>query len=417
MSARISTNQIYGNGINQMMSLTQQVNDTQLKISTGKRILTPADDPVASTRVLQLDQEIALTEQYEDNTIYVNARLMQEEGILSSVEDGIARIRELTISAGNGAYTADDRRAIALEVEQRVQELFTNMNKKDAAGEYLFSGFNGQTQPFVENPGGGYTYQGDEGQRFLQIATTTTVATSDSGKALFLDIPATQKTFNTYGFESNQGHPTPVISSGLTIDQEKLDELFPDDAIIEFNNEFDVTPPQANYTIRRKSDNHLIEGLQNIPFVNEGAISFSGIQVSITGNPSPGDSFVVQSTQKQGILETFEKFLYGINNLEDNPEDREVLGNLIDDTLNNLDNTTINISEVRAQIGARLNTTETTENLHQEMKLVAQEVRSKLADIDFAEAVSQLQMESFVLEASQQSYAKITALSLFDYLR
>ena len=131
MSARISTNQIYGNGINQMMSLTQQVNDTQLKISTGKRILTPADDPVASTRVLQLDQEIALTNQYENNTIYVTSRLKQEEGVLSSIEDGIARIRELTITAGNGAYTKVDRKAIALEVEQRVNELFTNMNTKD----------------------------------------------------------------------------------------------------------------------------------------------------------------------------------------------------------------------------------------------------------------------------------------------
>jgi len=417
MSARISTNQIYGNGINQMMSLTQQVNDTQLKISTGKRILTPADDPVASTRVLQLDQEIALTNQYENNTIYVTSRLKQEEGVLSSIEDGIARIRELTITAGNGAYTKVDRKAIALEVEQRVNELFTNMNTKDASGEYMFSGFNGQTQPFVENPGGGYQYKGDEGQRFLQIATTTTVATNDSGKDLFLDIPSNNKTFNTYGFDSNQGYPTPTISSGLTTDQEQLDALFPDDAIIEFNNEFDVDPPNANFTIRRRSDNHIIEGMENVPFTNQGSISFSGVQVSITGNPAPGDDFVVQSTQKQGVLETFEKFLYGVNNLDDTPEDIAILTNLLDDTLNNLDSTTINISEVRTQIGARLNTTDSTIDLHQEMKLMALEARSKLADVDFAEAVSQLQMETFVLEAAQQSYAKVTALSLFDYLR
>ncbi|BCE01229.1 flagellar hook-associated protein FlgL [Marinicellulosiphila megalodicopiae] len=417
MTGRISTNQIFGQGINKMMSLTQAVNDTQLKISTGKRILTPADDPVASTRVLQLDQEIALTNQYQNNTIYVTSRLQQEEGIISGIEDGISRIRELTVAAGNGAYTMDDRKSIALEVKQRVEELFTNMNKKDSNGEYLFSGFNGQTQPFVKNPGGGYKYQGDEGQRFLQIATTTTVATSDSGKSLFLDIDATKNTFNTYGFDTNTGKPTPVISSGITTDQEKLDALFPDDAIIEFNHEFDVEPPKANYTVRRRSDNHVIDGLNNVPFSSNGTIEFSGMQISITGSPNTGDNFVIQTTQKQGILDTFEKFLYGLENLEDNPDDRNTLSNLLDDTLTNLDSTTVNISEVRAQIGARLNTTESTENLHAELKLVAQEVRSKIADIDFAEAVSQLQMESFVLEASQQSYAKVTALSLFDYLR
>ena len=417
MSDRISTNQIFGNGINQMMSLTQQVNDTQLQISSGKRIMTPSDDPIATTRVLQLDQEIALNAQYENNTIYVDSRLKQEEGLLSGIEDIISRIRELTISAGNAAYSQDDRQAIAIEVNQRVDELFTNMNNKDANGEYFFSGFNGQSQPFVENPGGGYTYQGDEGQRYLQIATTTTVATSDSGKSLFLDIPAVKNTFNSYGFESNTGKPTPVISSGLTVDQEKLDELFPDDAIIEFNHDFDVTPPSTNYTVRRLSDNHVIDGLKNVPFVNDGSISFSGMQVSITGQPAPGDTFVVQTTQKQGILETFEKFMYGLDTLGDSSEDQDTLNNLLEDTLNNLDNATTNISGVRTQIGARLNTTESTVNLLQEMTLVAQEVRSELEDIDFAEAVSRLQMQSFVLEASQQSYTKLKALRVFYYIR
>jgi len=49
--------------------------------------------------------------------------------------------------------------------------------------------------------------------------------------------------------------------------------------------------------------------------------------------------------------------------------------------------------------------------------LVSQQALSTLQDLDFAEAVSRLSLESFLLEASQQSYSKISGLSLFNYIR
>ena len=415
MSFRISTQQIFGRGVDQMMSLTNKVNDTQQQIASGKRILTPADDPIASTRVMQLDHEIALTEQYEVNSTYITARLELEEGILANVEQSISRIRELTVASGNAALTKDDRQAIALEIRQRAEELLTNMNSKDSTGEYIFAGFNTQQQPFERNAGGGFDYKGDQGQRFLQVASTTKVASSDSGQAVFMDINAVNNTFTAFASENNKANPPAVISQGMTVDQEKLDELFPDDAIIEFNNELDVDPPATNFTVRRRSDGHVIDGLSNMLLSENVSFEISGMQVSINGRPEAGDSFVVQTSNKQGALTTFEKLAYGLENIADNQPGR--LNNLISDTLNNLDFTSANISETRSQIGARLNTIESTENLHAELKLVAQEVRSKLSDVDYAEAISQLQMQSFVLEASQQSYVKVSGLSLFDFIR
>ncbi|MEC8427687.1 MAG: flagellin, partial [Pseudomonadota bacterium] len=94
--------------------------------------------------------------------------------------------------------------------------------------------------------------------------------------------------------------------------------------------------------------------------------------------------------------------------------DQETYEQLIQDTLNNLENAQTSVLEVRSEIGARLNTIESTKALHEEVEIVSKQLLSNLQDLDYAEAVSQLSFESFVLEAAQKSYAKISGLSLFN---
>ena len=56
-------------------------------------------------------------------------------------------------------------------------------------------------------------------------------------------------------------------------------------------------------------------------------------------------------------------------------------------------------------------------DMHQELSLQLQEVLSEIEDLDFAEAVSNLSYQSFILEAAQQSFVRINGLSLFNSLR
>lgn len=417
MSDRLSTYWIYQRPVNDMLQLQTNLNKTQEQISSGKRILTPADDPVGASRVLQLNQEIALMDQYERNITLLDARLKQEEGVLSAVEDSVARIRELAVQAGNaGVLTEEDRIAIAAEVRERVDEMVDLMNTKDGSGEYLFSGFSGNTQPFVKNPGGGYGYAGDEGVRFLQVSQTITLASSDSGKDVFMDIPADEISFTSYANTENTGNPPGVISAGITIDQQALDAFYPEDAVITFENPLDIDPPEQNFTVRRKSDGRVLGGLENVRFTPGAPIQAGGVAVNISGNPDPGDQFVIESSRNQGVLTTFEKFLYTLENYPPGEGFDEVYDANIEQTLNNLDNTIANVSQVRARIGARLNTSESVVNQHADNKLAAKDIKSSIEDLDFAEAVSRLQMESFILQAAQQSFAQTSRLSLFDFI-
>ncbi|MFT4765146.1 MAG: flagellar hook-associated protein 3 FlgL [Oleispira sp.] len=411
---RLSTLQSYNKGLNSILDNQAQVNKTQQQVSTGRRVLTPADDPIAATKILQLQQDQALRDQFGKNMTGAEGRLSLEETQLSGITDNLTRLKELTVKAGDGSQTITDRQAIAAEITQLLGSTVDLMNSKDAGGEYLFGGFKGGTEPFQKNESGRYDYAGDEGQRFLSIASSTTVATGDNGKNLFVDVKAADNSFTTVVSPLNQG--TAIVNPGFVVDEEAYAEFYPEDLVITFNADTAISPPGPNYTIRQASDGRVVEGMASQAYESGGSIVVAGLVVKISGEPEPGDEFLANSSEKQSITDTIYRLMDGLNNLEDNPEDSATLNNLLEDTLNNLAFAQSSISQVRSEVGARLNVIQNTASLAADVDIVSKTVLSKLSDVDFAEAVSRLSLQSFLLETAQQSYAKIQNLSLFNQI-
>lgn len=418
MVDRVSTYWTYQGAINNMTQLQANLNKTAEQIATGTELLTPADDPVGAARVMELEEEISLLDQYERNIVLAESRLQQEEAVLTNVIEVLQRMRELTVQAGNEAvYSQTELDAIAAEMEQLQGQVFDLVNATDGSGEYLFSGFQGKTQPFIENAGGSFEYQGDEGVRYMQISQTITVASSDSGKSVFQDITSNVVAFSSYAVEGNLGNPPGVISQGITVDQEALDEFYPHDLVITFENERDVDPEGANFTVRRKSDGRVVEGFENVLYQPGTEVTVAGMTVSLTGSPKPGDQFVVQTSETQDVLTVMEKSIYALRQYGTDPEFSEAYDKAIFNTLENLDYAIENISTVRSEIGARLNTTENMRDQHADNKLAAQGLLAEIRDLDYAEAVSRLQFEEYILQATQQTFAVTSQLSLFDFIR
>lgn len=413
---RVSTVQTFNNGVNNMQRVSGLAADTQRQISTGRKFLSPSDDPVAATRILQLNQELASRDQFKQNITAVTNRLSLEETVLTGVTNVLQRIRELSVQSGAGSLNASDRKSLALEVKVRTDEMLGLLNTRDSNGEYLFSGHKGSVQPFVNGGGGSYKFVGDEGERLVQIASGTFIASRDSGKSIFEDVRAFEKTFVTNKNPRNTANPPASINVGRVADQAAFDAFHPEDAYIVFEPVEARQPPAVNYTVRRKSDNRVVDGLQNEAFVAGAKIEFQGLSVRISGTPDVGDSFLVESTSKQSVLTTMGRFAEGMSSLDDSFEGRAQIDSLVAQTLENLDNAQSSIQEARSRIGGRLNTLESTQNMHEDVELLSQEVLSQLQDVDFAEAVSRLSLETFILEASQQSFARIANLSLFNSL-
>jgi len=156
-----------------------------------------------------------------------------------------------------------------------------------------------------------------------------------------------------------------------------------------------------------------------VPYTPGEAIAFEGIQLQISGTPDPDDKFTALRSppQKLDMLGIIEQLANGLNTLGDSGVSNLQRGELVSDALLGLDNVLASVNQTVAKIGARLNTIESIEDANSEMKLFNQATLSKVEDLDFTEAISQLTQSTFVLQAAQQSYMKVSNLSLFNFIR
>ncbi len=413
---RISSHQLNQQGINRILEIYQQTAKTQQQLASGRRITSAADDPVAAVRINSINEEISLREQFRRIIDLAESDLKLEESTLDHMVGVLQRVRELAVQSGNAINTPDDRRFISAEIQTRFEELKSLMNTRMASGDYLFAGFRGGEIPFVQNSTGAIVYQGDEGQRIVQIDASTSVTVSDSGKQIFVDVPAVNTTVVTSPHPNNDQTNAGSISRGIVVDQAALDDFYPDDIVIEFEPLLSGAVNGANYTVRRISDNRILSGLENVPFAAGDTISVAGVEFEIFGNPSPGDRFIVESSHTQDVLTTVERMAIGLRTIGTTPEQRAIFESLLAETLDNVDNAITSILEVRAKIGARLGLTESVDFLHQEVELISKDMLSKLRDVDYAKVVSTLTYQVTVLEAAQKSFVMIARLSLFNSL-
>ncbi len=414
---RISTSQIFQSGLNGILDAQSKTFDLQGQISSGKRVATPGDDPVAASQITAVNNQLALLEQYQKNSDTAESRLQLEEDTLTTITTALDRVRELAIQAGDGALAQSDRTAIAVEIEQRLDQLLGLVNTRDLNNQYLFSGFQSGTIPFAAASGGGFSYAGDEGQLFIQISESLDVAVSDSGKQIFVDVdePVNFSTTLNAGNTGSAG-----VSSQAVISQAEFNAFHPEDATITFS----VAGGVTSYTVTQVSNGAVLDGgepvapLLNVPYVPGEPIEFNGIHVTVADAPDDGDSIDIASdpATKLDMLSMVQKLQQGLESLGDGPADNLRLVELIADTVIGIDNVLGNVSGAQADIGARLNTIDGIRDLLADRELISRDVLSQLEDLDYAEALSNLTQQSFILEAAQQSFVRVSALTLFNFI-
>ncbi len=229
---RISSNYISQQALNAMLEQQSSLGRTQLQISTGKKLLSPSDDPVAAVKTLDLERQINLTRQYNDNADTADNKLSVTEGLISSSTNILQRIRELAVQGLSDSNNVDSRKAIAEEIDQLNQSLLGIANTRDSNGEYLFSGYETDTKPFNSvtsayaptSPGAG------DGQRSIRVGEGYSVKINEPGNAVFVashDTVGSQSIFktiddfvndlkaNTVGSASSNGQALTNLDSGL----------------------------------------------------------------------------------------------------------------------------------------------------------------------------------------------------------
>ncbi|MCC2606274.1 flagellar hook-associated protein FlgL [Planctobacterium marinum] len=401
---RISNNQIFDRAINGVIDNQIGLSETQLQLSSGKKLITPSDDPVGAASVLRLTEELDQITQYNRNNTLLQNSLSQEEAVLSNVTSSANRARVLVVQAGNGINTDEDRTAIAGELAQIRDEIFDLMNSQDANGNYIFAGNQSDSPAFVYNAtatGNRYVFQGDDGQNKLQLSNNVTVAGSDSGKDVFENVLA-RLTGTVTGGTANAS--VKVIQQGEFDNFHKANY----DAVTAANNVFTGTVNGAGNQITFDDPD-----ATTLNFTSGEPFTFKGVEFTVTGGAASTVEFTLSQPEKKNLAVTLDEIVAALN---DPTVSGDALSEALNDALVGLDNGLKEVSNTVATIGGRVKVATSVYESNLDLEIANKDARSKIEDVDYAEAISELSKQETALQAAQQTFGRVTNLSLFDYI-
>jgi flagellar hook-associated protein 3 FlgL len=379
----------------------QRIQQTQAQISSGQRVNSPSDDPVAAARIAHLEVSLARLDQYQSNGVFARNQLGLEEEALGQVIDNLQRVRELTLQANNATATDADRGIIAAELRQYRDSLLALANSTDVDGRYLFGGYNETTQPFSPAGGGNVVYNGDQGQRTLQIGDSRFVAINDSGAKVFQMIPSGNGTFALETSQANTG--TAKLGGGTVVD---ASAWVRDTYTISF-----VTA--TTFEVRDGANALVTSGTYTPP---AQSVAFRGIDIPIDGVPVAGDSFTVTPSSSRDAFTTLDALIDTLTTPSTGAAGRAQLNSNVGQRLVDLDGVIAHMIDTRAEIGARTRALDQEETLSADYAVHLSSTLSSVRDLDYAAAISQLSQQLFSLEAAQRAFARTEELSLFRYL-
>lgn len=316
---RVSTSQIFDSGTLGILRNQAELFKLQNQLSTGRRILSPQDDPIAATQALNVSQSQAVNTQFLDNQALANDSLSYVDSELGSLSDQLSSILEKTVQGANATLDSTQRGMIAEELKQRLTSVISLANTQDGQGHYIFAGTNNLSKPFattgtvptysLTNPY--VTYSGNSTLVAVQASASQTIDTSVDGQSLFLQVRD---------------------ASGNLTGRSLFDTI---------KNVIDQLDPSSGVT-------------------------FSATAMS------------------QGISD--------------------------------LNAAVSHVATVRAKVGANQNALESLTNLGQDQGLQFSATLSKLQDLDYTTAISNLSQVQMQLEAAQLSFKQTSQLSLFSIL-
>ncbi|MBE1300176.1 MAG: flagellar hook-associated protein 3 [Alteromonadaceae bacterium] len=405
---RISTNQVYDQAIRGVIDNQSDLLKTQNELATGKAINSASDDPVGAAQVLRLTQEIEQLDQFKTNNTLLQNALSTEEAVLRNVTSSTNRANQLIIQAGNGINTQADREAIASELAQIRDEVIDLMNTRNADGDYIFAGFQADSPAFIFDAtatGNKYQFQGDEGQNEIQISDTVSVANGDSGKEVFEDVLARLKSSITGGT---------ATSSSLKITQQDTFDAFHSsnyDAVTAANNVFTGTVNGAGTQVDFTDAGGTNIGTVN--FTSGQPFTFQGVEFNIAATAGQTVEFTLSQPEKKNLAESLNDVVTALN---DSTLSSSQLDEALADALVGLENGAVAVSDVTARIGGRINIADSVLESNQDLEIANKDARSKIQDVDYAEAVANLSKQETALQAAQQTFGRVTQLSLFDFI-
>jgi flagellar hook-associated protein 3 FlgL len=185
---QISTSNFYRQQTDTMQDINTKIAVLQNQISTGKKVAVPSDDSVSFSEIaLQKDLSSRL-DQYSKNINMAQQRLSTEDNAIGQTLTVLTRIQEISTQSQNDTYSATDRQAMAVEIQNLSDTILTFANTKHSDGSALFGGFKADGEAFVRNQDGSVSYNGDSNHVSTVLNETSSLVMNANGDDLFMSI-------------------------------------------------------------------------------------------------------------------------------------------------------------------------------------------------------------------------------------
>lgn len=175
-----------GDLIAEIWATQQQQQTSLLEMSSGKRVNTPSDDPLASAQMVANSDHSARTDQYLHNLDTLTGQMQTADSTLSSVVTAVTRAITLGVQGSTGTVSDANRQQIAQDLSG-IQSQVLSLANTEVNGVFLFGGTETTAPPFALDPASatGVTYSGNDQTNTVQIADGLNVKTNMPGSQLF----------------------------------------------------------------------------------------------------------------------------------------------------------------------------------------------------------------------------------------
>ncbi len=394
---RVSTLMSHHTAVRTMTSQEDKLLHTMQQVASGKRVLTPSDDPLASSLSVNLAQTKSMNARYAENREIARQNLSTEEQTLTSVSNMLQDVLTRIVEAGNEVYSDADRQMLAGVLKEMRSTLMGLANATDGTGQYLFSGNLGNVAPF--DPVMGTINPGVQGTRDIQVTQSRVMPSASTAVEVFNRVAPGAQVYVAQADLANTGSVTfkgPEVADVTQV----LDETF----TISFDDTSGSWEVVINY-----GANEI-----RLPYESGRNIEFAGLRLTLEGEPAAGDTITISPAEVNlfpdldRLIEVLEAPTAG------DPGAMARLRNELATANRKINLVLDNVLTVRASIGARMNELDALDEEGSYRDLIYASQLSQLEDLDYRQASSDLAVRSMALQAAELAYMKVQNLGLFS---
>ncbi|MDL5025925.1 flagellar hook-associated protein FlgL [Vibrio gigantis] len=396
MLNRISSFHNYQSVQNDLRRQENKVHHNQAQLASGKKLQSPSDDPLATHYLQNIGQQSEQLKQYVDAITLVRNRLEHHEVLVSNTEGFADEAKRTVMEMINGALSPEDRLAKKREIQELANNFLHLANSQDESGNYTFAGTKPKNQPFFRDNQGNVTYQGDDYQRKMRVASSFEMAMNDPGSKMFMEID------NPFGDFEPQYDLEPASELLL----ERATNTTKDSSTYKVTF---VDMQTGNYAYQLEKDGTVVAAEDFDPSTG---IVYEGLNIQLKGQITKGDSITLEPRKTFSIFDTFKE---AAEQAENPVSDASATAKLHQVT-EEFHAAFIHLTKARTDVGARLSTLDIQEQQHEDFKLSLAKAKSNFEDLDYSKAIIEFNENSRALQASQQAFGKTKDLTLFNYI-